>query len=66
MTTLKMMKPEVIPGFDVLKWKQEAQAQILQETEGMTREEVREYIRQGAERFRQEGESPQNQMIASK
>lgn len=54
MTTIKMLKPEVIPGFDVLKWKQETQEKILRETEGMTREEVREYIRQGAERFRNE------------
>jgi len=46
MTTLKMLKPEVIPGFDLMKWKDETQAQILRETEGMTDEEVREYFRQ--------------------
>ncbi len=52
----KMVKPKVIPGFDVLKWKQETQEKIYRETEGMTREEVREYIRKGAEVFRNEPE----------
>ena len=46
--------PGVIPGFDVLKWKAETQAQILRETEGMSDEEVREYFRQGAERYDKE------------
>ena len=46
--------PEVIPGFDALKIKQELQERIYRETEGMTREEVREYLRQGSERFRAE------------
>lgn len=42
---------QVIPGFDVLQWKTDTQAEILRETEGMTNEEVREYLRKGAERF---------------
>jgi hypothetical protein len=41
---------DVIPDFDVLKWKQETQAEILRETEGMTSAEVCEYFRQAAER----------------
>jgi len=42
--------PDPIPDFDVLKWKQENQARILRETEGMTREEIRERERQAVER----------------
>ena len=42
--------PEPIPGWDMLKWKDETQAAILRETEGMTDEEVREYFRQAVER----------------
>jgi len=45
--------PDPIPGFDVLKWKQENQARILRETEGMTREEIRERERQAVERAKQ-------------
>jgi hypothetical protein len=41
---------DIIPDFDVMKWKQETQAKILQETEGMTREEIRKYFRQASER----------------
>lgn len=48
MTTFEW--PEPIPGWDMLKWKDETQAEILRETEGMTREEVREYFRQACER----------------
>jgi len=48
--------PEPIPGFDVLKWKQEVREQMRRETEGMTSAEVREYIRQGAEQFDEEKE----------
>ncbi len=51
MTVIKMIKPEVIPDWDVMKWKEETQARIYRETEGMTGEEVREYFRKGAERF---------------
>ena len=42
--------PDPIPGFDVLKWKQENQARILRETDGMTDEEIRERFRQASER----------------
>jgi hypothetical protein len=42
--------PDPIPGFDVLKWKQENQARILRETEGMTDEQIRERFRQASER----------------
>jgi hypothetical protein len=34
--------------------KREIQAQIYEETKGMTREEVREYIRKESEAFREE------------
>ncbi|MGL4594773.1 MAG: hypothetical protein ACRCUY_08610 [Thermoguttaceae bacterium] len=54
MTTLDWIKP--IPGWDMLKWKDETQAEILRETAGMTGEEVREYFRKGAERFDNEME----------
>jgi len=40
---------DVIPGFDVLRWKQENQARIRRETEGMTREQVHERLRQVVE-----------------
>jgi hypothetical protein len=46
--------PEVIPGFDALQTKWDIQAEILRETEGMTREEVREYFRKGSEEFQAE------------
>ena len=54
MTTHDMIQPQIIPGFDVLKWKQEIQDQVYRETEGMTREEIRAYIRKGSEAFREE------------
>jgi len=41
---------DIIPGFDVIKWKRENQARILRETEGMTDEQVRERRRQVCER----------------
>ena len=40
---------EIIPGFDVLKWKQENQARIRRETEGMTDKQIRERRRQAVE-----------------
>jgi hypothetical protein len=46
--------PEVVPGFDALAWKDKVQAEILEETKGMTRQEVREYFRKGSEAFRAE------------
>ena len=45
--------PDPIPGFNVLEWKQENQARILKETEGMTDEQVRERFRQAVERAEQ-------------
>ena len=50
MTKSKFTYAEPIPGFDVVKWKREVHAQIQRETEGMTDAEIREYIRQAAER----------------
>ena len=47
-TTFVWLEP--IPDFDLMKWKDETQAEILRETEGMTREEVREYLRQACVR----------------
>lgn len=47
--------PKPIPGWDLLKWKDETQAAILRETEGMTDEEVREYFRKKAERRKRLG-----------
>jgi len=44
----------VIPGFDPVKWKREVHDEIRRDTKGMTREEVREYYRRGAERFDEE------------
>ncbi|MGL4593330.1 MAG: hypothetical protein ACRC2T_02180 [Thermoguttaceae bacterium] len=55
MTTKTERKPSmVIPGFSVLKMKQEIQEKIGRETEGMTPEEVREYTRRGSELYRKE------------
>ena len=56
MTKLKTFWQDVIPDFDVMKWKQETQAEILRETKDMTREEVREYFRRASEEFQAEGE----------
>ena len=42
--------PEPIPGYDPIQCKREAHARIRRETEGMTREEVREYFRQAVVR----------------
>jgi hypothetical protein len=46
--------PAPIPGFDLMKWKDETQAEILRETEGMTVAEVLDYFRNGSEAFREE------------
>jgi len=54
MTKHKMIQPEVIPGFDVLKWKAETQARIYQDIKDMTSEEQIAYFRRGAERFDEE------------
>jgi hypothetical protein len=54
MTTLDLSAIKPIPGFDCVKMKREIQAKIYEETKGMTRGEVREYIRKGAERLDEE------------
>ncbi|MGL4944457.1 MAG: hypothetical protein ACRC46_14850 [Thermoguttaceae bacterium] len=53
MTKLEM---EVIPDFDVLKWKAETQAAILRETEGMTDAEVSRYFQKAGEKLQREKE----------
>jgi hypothetical protein len=40
-----------IPGFDSVKWKEERQAKIYEETRHMTPEEQRERTRKNAEEF---------------
>jgi hypothetical protein len=45
---------DVIPDFDVLKWKQETQTEIYQEIKGMTSAERIAYFRKGSEEFREE------------
>jgi len=45
--------PEIIPDFDVLKWKQETQFQIYQEIKDLTTEEWLAYLRQSRERGEQ-------------
>jgi len=65
MTGIDWNKYPVIPGFDVLKWKEENHARILRETDGMTREEVREYIRMGSEAFRR-GVSRQEEEVSKR
>ena len=49
MTQLDMSKFKPIPGFDSLKWKQEVQAKIYEETKDMTSEEICEYFRKAGE-----------------
>ena len=50
----KTHDPDIIPGFDVLKWKREVQARIYQETKNMTSDELLEYIRKGNDKRREE------------
>lgn len=57
----KSIKSRAIPGFSVLKMKQEIQEQIYRETEGMTDEEVREYFRQASERAERRREIQEDQ-----
>ena len=54
MTNNEMAIPEIIPGFDVLKWKQEIQDQIYQDIKDMTTDEWLTYVRKGSEEFREE------------
>jgi hypothetical protein len=50
MTKLDLSQFKPIPGFDSLKWKQERQAEIYEETKHMTPEQRRERERQAVER----------------
>ena len=54
MTNNEMVNPEIILGFDVLKWKQEIQDQIYQDIKDMTTDEWLAYVRKGSEEFREE------------
>ena len=51
MIQTEVKQSRAIPGFSCLQMKQELQERFRRETEGMTREEVLEYIWKGAERF---------------
>jgi hypothetical protein len=50
MTKLDLSQIKPIPGFDCLKWKDETQARILRDTDGMTEDEILEYFRLASER----------------
>jgi len=50
MAKIDISKIEPIPGFDSLKWKEEVQAKIYEETKDMTPEQRRERLRQAVER----------------
>ena len=54
MTKLDLSTIKPIPGFDSLKWKQEVQAKIYEETKHMTLAESQEHTRKGAEHFDEE------------
>jgi len=43
--------PEIIPGFDPLALKEKVQEELLTDTEGMTREEIREYFQLASKRM---------------
>ena len=55
MTKIDLTQFKPIPGFSCIQMKRDIQAKIYEETKHMTPEELREYTRQGAERFREEG-----------
>ena len=59
----KIANSDIIPGFDVLKWKREIQAKFYQETKDMTGDEFLEYIRKGNERIREERKQQQATLI---
>ena len=61
MTKTKYEWADIIPDFDVLKWKQETQAEIYQEIKDMTTEERIAYFRKGNEEFREEQRIRQTQ-----
>ncbi len=67
MTTSRMIKPQVIPGWDVMKWKDEIQLQIYEETKNMTSAESIAYFRQASERAdRRRAEYAERQEINKK
>ena len=45
---------EIVPDFDVLKWKAEIQAEILRENEGKTDAEIRERLQRVGEWWNKE------------
>jgi hypothetical protein len=51
--TIDWSKYPPIPGFDSMKWKDEVQAKIYEETKHMTWEEQREHTRKASEEFRE-------------
>ena len=48
--------PKPIPGWDLMKWKDETQLQIYEEIKDLTPEEVVKYFRQAGESFHKEVE----------
>jgi hypothetical protein len=64
MTKIDLSQFKPIPGFDSLKWKQEVQTKIYEETKHMTPEERRERTRQASERMRKEREQYQAEQAA--
>ena len=64
MTQLDMSKFKPIPGFDSLKWKQERQAKIYEETKDMTPEQRRERELQAVERDKQQRAELQRRIAA--
>ena len=65
MTKIDLSQFKPIPGFDSLKWKQERQAKIYEETKHMTPEQRREREWQASERMRKEREQYQAELAAS-
>jgi hypothetical protein len=64
MTKIDLSQFKPIPGFDSLKWKQEVQAKIHEETKHMTPEQRRERERQASERMCKEREQYQAEQAA--
>lgn len=56
MTSINWNNYPPVPGFDSIRMKKEIQEKMYEETQGMTREEMREYLREGAMRFDKEQE----------
>ena len=60
MTTFEW--PETIPGWDMMKWKDETQAAIYEDIKDMTTEEVLEYFHKGSEEFQRELEQRRKEL----